>query len=182
MYWHYCCSLLWLAIALVRNFYSLQSVGISTDCPLSSYLQLLTYNPHFYVKCGCLVYLRTKYPVPDCSDPSDIAIKRELNDVFLDPSCFCHTSYKNLLIFLITSRIYHIDIIGNRKLNVTCVGVISYGTKLTRSLVKMGKLFQNLSWGKARRHGDVTKLQLKYARNRKHMTNILASLRRRARW
>jgi len=47
--------------------------------------------------------------------------------------------------------------------------------------VKLYQLFQNLREGKDRRHDDVTRLQLKCARNRKHMTKTLASLRRRAR-
>jgi hypothetical protein len=44
---------------------------------------------------------------------------------------------------------------------------------------KNGAIGSKFEGRKTRSHGDVTRLQLKYNRKRKHMTKTLASLRRR---
>ena len=56
------------------------------------------------MRCGCLVSLCNKCPVPDYSEPSDIAIKWELNNVSLDPSCFFSHILQSLLFFFLVSH------------------------------------------------------------------------------
>lgn len=100
IYLHYCCSLLWRAISSVHNVYSRKFVA---------YLYRLHTVVIFAVADLQAVILHEirvfglslhQTPSVELQCPSDFAIKRDLNNVFLIPSYFfCHTSYNICIIF-----------------------------------------------------------------------------------